>query len=168
MNQVSQPGWPGDGASTGAVSNPGTRRRIPTYGFRRRHDLIYALLEAAATNRFIAGACAGAWASCRQFSFASQDHHRPRVTAHNHDHHSHSNQNHSHNSVIHCPNLDEFVPAANFSARKDNPATRVPIALIPEVHLQFTLNGIRSIHGPPGFSSLNSIRPYLLLSVFRI
>ena len=35
-------------------------RRIPTYGFRRRHDDIEALLgrsQATATNRFIAGAC---------------------------------------------------------------------------------------------------------------
>jgi hypothetical protein len=116
---------------------------------------------------FFAG-IAGAWASCKQFSFVSQDHYRPQVTAHTHEHHSHSNHNRSHNSVIHCPNLDEFVPVAKFSASKDNPARHVPIALIPELHLQFTLNGIPSIHGPPGLLRLHSISPYLLLSVLRI
>ena len=116
---------------------------------------------------FFAG-IAGAWASCKQFSFAFHDHHSPQVNAHNHEHHSHSNHNHSHDSVIHCPNLDEFVPAANFSASKDYPATRVNIAFIPEVHLQFALDGIPSIHRPPGLFRLTSIRPYLLLSVFRI
>jgi hypothetical protein len=109
---------------------------------------------------FFAG-IAGVWASCKQVLLVSQDHHGAQVTAHNHEHHSHD-------SFIHCPNLNEFVPTANFSASKDNSAARVPSALIPEVHLRFSSNGIRSIRGPPGFSRLNSISPYLLLSVFRI
>jgi hypothetical protein len=108
---------------------------------------------------FFAG-IAEARARCKQVSFTSQD---PQVTAHNHEHHSHSNHNHSHDSVIHCPSLDEFVPVANFSASKDIRAMLVPAALISELHLQFTPNGIRSIHGPPGFSRLNSIPHYLLL-----
>jgi hypothetical protein len=116
---------------------------------------------------FFAG-IAGAWASCKQLSFTSHDPYGSHVTSHNHEHHSHSNHHHSHDSVIHCPNLDEFVPAEIFSTSKNNPGTRVPIAPIPELDLQFTATGIRSIHGPPRFSSLNSIPPYLLFLVFRI
>ena len=110
---------------------------------------------------FFAG-IAEARARCKQVSFASHDHYGSQVPAQSHQH-SHSNHNHSHDSVIHCPGLDEFVPVANFSESKDIRAMLVPAALISELHLQFTPNGIRSIHGPPGFSRLNSIPHYLLL-----
>jgi hypothetical protein len=116
---------------------------------------------------FFAG-IAGAWASCKQVLSVFEYHHGPQVTAHNHEHHSHSNHSHSHDSLIHCPNLDEFVPTANFSASKDNSAARVPSALMPEMYLRFTSNGIRSIHGPPGFSRSSNLPAYLLLSVLRI
>ena len=116
---------------------------------------------------FFAGVAA-AWASCKQTSFASDDHRRSPAPVHAHDHHSDSHHEHSHDSVIHCPSLDEFVPVATFSPSKEHRVEHVPAALMGGLDPLFARHGSRLMHGPPGSAHPSSIPPYLFLSVLRI
>ena len=117
---------------------------------------------------FFAGV-ATAWASCKQVSFAADHHRSSSVAVPAHDHESGSHHEHSHGTVIHCPILDQFLPAATFKASKDHRIERLTHAAVTELDSQFGLpQSYRSLHGPPGFSRSNNIPSYLLLSVLRI
>jgi len=115
-----------------------------------------------------AGATA-AWANCQRVSLNPEDQRGSSGETHAHDHHADNNHHHSHDSVIHCPTLDEFVPVATFSLRKDHRVERLVGVLIAELHSQFAQPGADGlIHGPPGFWHSSNIPSYLLLSVLRI
>jgi hypothetical protein len=116
---------------------------------------------------FFAGA-ASAWASCKQISFRSDKHHSSAMPAHAHEHHADSDHNHSHGSVIHCPTLDEFLPAASFSTSIASRVERLLDTFAPRLGFQSNQHGFRLSHGPPGGAYLTFIPPYLLLSVLRI
>ena len=111
---------------------------------------------------------ASAWANCKQMPFASEQQKRLPVASHSHDHESHGHE-HSHQTAIHCPTLDEFTLGASFSLSKEHRVERVLDKLVAEFDSQLILHASRWLsHGPPGFTRLSSIPPYLLLSVFRI
>jgi hypothetical protein len=126
------------------------------------------LLIACCLFVLFAGA-ASAWADCKQISFAPDWQNRSSVAKHMHGHHSDSNHTHSHDGVIHCPTLDEFLPAATFSPSKDHRAERVLDTLIAEFDSQYASHRFhRLINGPPNFYWFSSIPSYLLLSALRI
>lgn len=126
------------------------------------------LLIACCLFVLLAGA-ASAWADCKQISFVPEGHKQTSAAAHTHGHHGDSHHTHSDDTVIHCPTLDEFLPAATFSPSKDHRVQRVPDALVAELHSQSTQQRfLRLSIGPPNFSSFSSIPSYLLLSALRI
>jgi len=126
------------------------------------------LLIACCLFVVFAGA-ASAWADCKQTSFVHDRQHRSAATVHTHGHHSDPNDTHSHDGVIHCPTLDEFLPAATFSPSKDHRAERVLDTLIAEFDSQYASHRFhRLINGPPNFYWFSSIPSYLLLSALRI
>jgi hypothetical protein len=112
---------------------------------------------------------ASAWANCKQAPFGSEDHRRSSDAIHTHDHHTDSHDEHSPGTVIHCPTLDEFLLTAIFSANTYERVERLPAAVVEIINAELGRQSSNpSIHGPPGFSRLNGIPPYLLLSVLRI
>jgi hypothetical protein len=116
---------------------------------------------------FIAG-LASAWASCKQVAITA-DHRRAPVAAPAENHHSEAQHDHSQGTVIHCATLDEFLLTSTFSVTKDHRVQRVTDPFVAALHSPFRQHlPHRLIHGPPGLSRLNSVPPYLLLSVLRI
>jgi hypothetical protein len=107
-----------------------------------------------------------AWADCKQEPLPIDRQNRP--VAHAHDHHSDANHKHS-DARIHCPTLDEFLLSSTFSLSKDHRELRTRDPFCAVVDCQVSQDVSRwLIDGPPGFSRLDSIPPYLLLSVLRI
>ena len=112
---------------------------------------------------------ASAWANCKRSPLASDAQKRPPVAAHTHDHESHGGHEHTHQAVIHCLTLDDFLLTALFSTSKDHQAERVLDKLVAETDSQLSQHASHWLtYGPPGFSRVNGIPPYLLLSVLRI
>ncbi len=111
---------------------------------------------------------AAAWASCKQISFVSDDHHRS-ASAHKHDHHSPSDRHDSNDAAIHCPPIGDYLTTATFTISPDQRVERLPETLVGELDSQFIDRGLyRLIHGPPGFAHVRVIPPYLFFSVLRI
>jgi hypothetical protein len=111
---------------------------------------------------------AAAWASCKEISFGSDDHHRS-ASAHKHDHHSHSDHHGSNDPAIHCPPIGDYLATATFTISPDQRVERLPETLVGELDSQFIDQGLyRLIHGPPGFAHFRVIPPYLFFSVLRI
>ena len=109
-----------------------------------------------------------AWASCKEISYLSHNHHRSSVPGPVQDRHSDADHEHSHDTAIHCTSLDEFVPTATFSVSKHDRVERVLVTVGAESDSQFTQYDSRLTHGPPGLDNSSIIPPYLLLSVLRI
>lgn len=111
---------------------------------------------------------AAAWASCKEISFVSDDHHRS-ASAHTHDHHSPSDRHDSNDAAIHCPPIGDYLATATFTLSPDQRIERLPETLVGELDFQFIDHGLyRLIHGPPGFAQSRIIPPYLFFSVLRI
>jgi hypothetical protein len=114
----------------------------------------------------LAGAVA-AWADCTRVSFGKNDDAR-REKKHDHDHHSHSDHGHSHDSVIHCPTLDQFVPAATFSPSSVFRTGQAPLQLVPPALPDIIPGRFLRSHGPPGPVKTFRIPQHLSLSVLRV
>jgi hypothetical protein len=109
-----------------------------------------------------------AWASCKQISFVSDDHHRS-ASAHKHDHHSPSDRHDSNDAAIHCPPIGDYLATTTFTLSPDQRIERLPETLVGEPDSRFIDQGLyRLIHGPPGFAQSRIIPPYLFFSVLRI
>ena len=112
---------------------------------------------------------ASALESCKRISFASDDHHGSAVPVHAHGHHSQSDRHDSSNGAIHCPPVDDYLPTATFSVRKDHRVERVLATFVANFNTPGTQYGSsRLIHGPPGFAHSSIIPSYLLFSVLRV
>ena len=115
------------------------------------------------------GSVIATWGNCQRVSLNFQDQHRSSGTTHAHKHHADGDHHHSHDAVIHCPVLDEFIPVATFSLRKEHRVDRLGGMLSTALNSPLAAAGSdRLIHGPPGFEHSSRISPYLLLSVLRI
>ena len=112
----------------------------------------------------IAGAAA-AWADCSRIAFGKNSADEP--VRHGHDH-PHSDERQSHDSAVHCPTLDQFVPAASFSATGLIGVEHVSVPFFSSANPDVPSIRFFRTHGPPGHLKSFRIPPYLALSVLRV